>query len=195
MPFLRALCILVLPIGLTSDLMFAQQLDQEKITDEISKRYPAAKLDDNTLYVLNGVPFQKEYFNSELSIYKKSDLCLVQYLDSSRMKENTWLGYSSSIVIITTDSKAYGKTQGEEFEAIAKLFQQDKDIGDLPALTINDELVEPDRSIEIISELKRKKTECINNIKSVVSTDYFGKNGMNGLVEIKTKKRRPLTKI
>jgi len=182
----------LLLLSFDSNFLVAQQLDKDKIYNEILKRFPSAQLDDKTLYVLNGIPVQNESLDSEISVVKKSDLCGLQYLNSSMVKENTFLRPGASVVIITTKEKIYRKSQKEEFKRITELYQVEQETSGLPALTINGELIQPDRSKEIINNLKRKKTECINIIDYPVSTDYFGENGKNGLVELQTKKRKPV---
>jgi hypothetical protein len=179
-------------ISLSSNLLVAQQLEIVKMHDILLMRFPTAQLDEKTLYVLNGVPLEDNAVDSAISVFKQSDLCGIQYLNASMIKENTWLRPDASIVVITTKDRFDKKIQKKEFIRVSELYHTDKKKEDLPALRINNELIEPDQSREVIDNLKRKKTECINIINHPVSTNFFGDNGKNGLVELQIKKRKPV---
>lgn len=183
---------------------FAQELTKNYIDEFILRTFPTAEMDTSLLYVLNGYAFEYNEINKELLKYKVSQLYTVDFLDHDYVAEHfggrridilegTFEEPRKGIVLLQVGKQNRKNVRELLKEGISKFDTDEDNISDVgstnrvPALVINGTIIPYPDSFETISNLKVKKIKGISIINQPVSQDYYGENGINGLIMIKLK--------
>jgi hypothetical protein len=183
---------------------FGQELTKNLIDEFILRTFPTAEMDTSWLYIVNGYPFEYNEINAEVRKYDISLLYTINFLDHDFVAEHfggrridiieaTFEVPRKGIVLLQVGKQSRKSVRELLKEGISKFETDNDNISDVrpvnrvPVLVINETIIPYPDSFETISNLKVKKIKGINIIKQPVSQDYYGENGINGLIMIKLK--------
>jgi hypothetical protein len=179
-------------IGLTA--VHSQSLNKQYVDNWILNVFPQAAIDESTLYIFNGMPYQGDSIEHLLKKYKRDDLIKINVLDKRYIDSSTIFIPRSSIIYMTTKGEMTDKEIKKEFKGVKDRFVKRKLIVDNidislgePVLVINGVQIFHADCYKRINNIDVSKIIGINCIDQPVSETVYGSNGINGLIEIKTK--------
>ena len=190
----NALNILIISLlGLTS--LYGQTLDKKYVDNWILSTFPELEIDSNVLYILNGIPIHPDSVDIEFGKFKQSDLIQITSIGKSQLDSLTFCRPYNSIVLLKTKGMQSKKSIRQNFTKAKNRYSKIdlKTTGDIniekgePVLIINGKQVFHTECYFEINKIKVFRIIGINYIDKPVSQNYYGANGMNGLIEIKTK--------
>ncbi len=174
---------------------FGQRLDKDYIDNWILKTFPDSKIDNDVLYILNGLMIGNETLNIELSKYNRDGLTTINFIDKATIDSLTFCKPLNGIVILVSKGQQSWKSIKNDLKIAKGKFKESKvkttsDIdsrkGD-PVLIINGKQIFYQDCFSVINRLYTKDLIGINIINKPVSKDIYGSNAENGLIII-TKK-------
>ncbi len=172
-----------------------QTLDKESVDNWILSTFPESSLENNVLYILNGVPYTNNSINHELCKYHWSDLMQINLVEQSELDSFTFCKRHNAIILLTTKGMQTKKSIRKDLIKAKNKYSKLKisttggieiEKGE-PTLIINGRQITNNNCYIEIDKLKVSKVIGINYIDKPVSQIYYGANGVNGLIEIKTK--------
>ncbi len=175
--------------------VFGQPLDKSYVDNWIQSAFPEFNSECDVLYILNGVPFTQNSVNNELGGFMRSDLIQINLIDENMLDSLIFCRRYSNIVLLTTVGMQTKKSIRENFNK-AKIQYSKFNIGitgDInaekgePVLIINGKQVFYKDCYFQINKIRLSEIIGINYIGRPVSPAFYGANGVNGLIEIKTK--------
>lgn len=170
----------------------AQKADTNYIHSAVESRFNL-KLDTMNyceLYILNGVPFEKEDFANELENYKRSE---VKFTTIADLTNTTWFHRECDFMILVGagDYKQPKEKKIKELDSIRTNLNEN-----LPELIIRDYIcklckqviidgmpIEMYKARTLVNELKPKNIDFIVSYESA-NPAIFGRNAVNGITEI-----------
>jgi len=180
---------LIIPVVFISTAC-CQVIDRKYIQDWLKKSDTTFKTKDITLYVLNGVPFQRDDSTKLYEALKtQSKYLSIDYLKSD---EFAWSERPGRYVILISDNYLARKKLKKYYLKIAlsKYKQSDLQLTDAyvkqPALIIDDNEIPAAECYNQITKIRPKHIFAINVVLHPVPWEYYGQNAKNGLVQIWT---------
>jgi len=170
-----------------------QKLDKQYIDNWILNVFPKATIDESTLYIFNGIPLKNDTIEQILSKYKIDDLITINVLDKNFIDNSLTLKPVSGIIMTTKGEmteneikKAYKKAKKRYAKRRLIMNHIDVSLGE-PVLIIDGVQIFHNECYERINKIDVSKIIGINYIDQPVSEMIYGSNGINGLIEIRTK--------
>jgi hypothetical protein len=180
-------------IGLT--YLNGQTLDKKYVDNWILSTFPESSLENNVLYILNGIPYTNNSISYELSKYHQSDLIQISLIDKNRFDSLILRRQHTSFVLLTTKGMQTRKSIRQNLTKAKNKYSKPniRTTGDIdikkgePVLIIDGKQIFYNDCYFEINKLKTSRVLGVNYIDRPVSLIYYGSNGINGLIEIKTK--------
>jgi hypothetical protein len=180
-------------IGLT--YLNGQTLDKKYVDNWILSTFPESSLENNVLYILNGIPYTNNSISYELSKYHQSDLIQISLIDKNRFDSLILCRQHTSFVLLTTKGMQTRKSIRQNLTKAKNKYSKPniRTTGDIdikkgePVLIIDGKQIFYNDCYFEINKLKTSRVLGVNYIDRPVSLIYYGSNGINGLIEIKTK--------
>ena len=145
------------------------------------------------IYILDGVPFDKDQIDSVLTKYDKSEIGLISVVD---MSETQILSHRNCELLTLIKTKSQPNSEKRKIlkevneiynDRVSEIIIIDYQCADCPIMSVNGRLIwNPYERKRIVNELTVSKIEYIANISQSLNTKTFGARGKNGIVEITT---------
>ena len=174
---------------------FGQSIDKDYVDNWILKTFPNSRIDENVIYILNGVPIGNDTINAGLSKYKQGDLTTINFIDKPTIDSLIFCRPSNGIILMISKGQQTQKSIKSDLKVVKEKFIKSKirttaDIdpkNEDPVLIIDGKQIFFRDCSNEINKLDSKELVGINIIDKPVSKDIYGTNAVNGLIII-TKK-------
>lgn len=175
----------------------SQSLNKKFIDNILENTFNDVKIFENSLYMIDGMGFKSDKVDVSLNKFKENELVGIDYLSHKTISKAYIYDKETSFIAIITKNRINRKYKKNELKrAKEKYIKREliitSDIDTTlrePVLIINGKQIYHYECYNVINTIRIKDIETIFSIRHPVLVKSFGLNAVNGLIEIKTKRK------